>query len=98
MKKILRISLLLFWLFAIVAPSIITLCDIDKPVVVTNLNEEEHQETGKKSNGEEKFVSSNSLDFSLLSHSIESNSGFYHIMGHFDYTLEIVPPPPKHIG
>lgn len=98
MKSFFRISLLLFWLFAVVAPSVITLCDVDTPVVVTNLNEEEHQETGKKANGEEKFVGHSSLDFSLLSQSMESNSGFYHIMGHFDYTLEIVPPPPKSVG
>ncbi len=98
MKKFVRITLLLLWLFAIVAPSVITICDVDNPVVVTNLNEEEQQETGKKANGEEKFVNNGLLDFSLLSQSMESSIRFYHITGYFDYTLEIVPPPPKHIG
>lgn len=98
MKKIARVTLLLFWLFAIVAPSIITLCNVEQPVVITNLNEEEQQETGKKSNGEEKFVSNSFLNFSLLNQSRKSNACHYYCMSHLDYTLEKVLPPPKHIS
>lgn len=95
MKKFARITLLIFWLFAIVAPSIITLCNVEQPVVITNLNEEEQQETSKKVNGEEKFVNNSFLDFSLLNQSRKSNSCYYYCMGHLDHTLENVLPPPK---
>ncbi|MFH6603233.1 hypothetical protein ACEZ3G_07090 [Maribacter algicola] len=98
MKKIARLTLLILWAFAIVAPSLITLYDVDNPIVVSNLNEEEQQETGKKADSEEKFVGSASYDFSLLGLSMKTDMGYYHITGYFDYTLEIVPPPPKHIG
>ena len=97
MKDFMRITLLLLWLFAIVAPSVITLMDVDNPVVVTNLNEEEQEELGKKTQGEEKFVNENILDFSLIAQSQKSIMGDYHPLGHIDYTLEILLPPPKHI-
>ena len=48
MGPIIRITLLLIWLFAVCAPSVITLIHIEKPVIVNNLNEEEPHEQGKK--------------------------------------------------
>jgi len=98
MKYIARITLFLIWLFAVTAPSIITLCDIDNPIVVTNLNEEEQQESGKKSVGEEKFVKENSLDFSMIAiyeNTIRLN---HHIIGCFDLSLEVLSPPPEHLS
>ena len=98
MKYIARITLLLLWLFALTAPSIITLCDIDNPIVVTNLNEEEQQESGKKSMGEEKFVKENLLAFSLIAiykNSIKLN---HHIIGCFDLSLEVLSPPPEQLS
>lgn len=86
------------WLFAIVAPSIITLCDVENPVIVTNLNEEEQQETGKKSQAEEKIVNSGISDFSLIAQSKKSFIGDFYSLKHIDFTLEILLPPPERIG
>tara|TARA_R110002051_G_scaffold71624_5_gene129424 strand:+ start:64157 stop:64450 length:294 start_codon:yes stop_codon:yes gene_type:complete len=97
MKHIARITLLFLWLFAITAPSIITLCDIENPIVVSNLNEEE-QESGKKSMGEEKFVKENFIDFSMLAYSNNSNNRNYYIIGCFDFALEVISPPPEQLG
>lgn len=88
-----RITLLLLWLFAVTAPSIITLCDVENPIVVTNLNEEE-QESGKKSMGEEKFVKENSLDFSIVAIFENSISSNFNIEGYQDLSLEVLSPPP----
>ncbi|RAJ13919.1 hypothetical protein [Arenibacter echinorum] len=98
MKVFARILLLSLWLFAIVAPSAITLMDIDNPVIVTNLNEEEQQETGKKSPLQEKFVNDSSSNFSLIALSQKSIMGVYHPMGHINITQKILLPPPEHIS
>ncbi|ASO04526.1 hypothetical protein GQ41_3815 [Arenibacter algicola] len=98
MKVFARVLLLSLWLFAIVAPSAITLLDIDNPVIVTNLNEEEQQETGKKSPLQEKFVNDSFTDFSLIALSQKSLLGVYHPMGHVNFTQKILLPPPEHIS
>lgn len=98
MKNIARITLLTFWLFAITAPSLVTLCDVENAVVLTNLNEEEQQETGKKSVGEEKFVNDHLFDYSVLKHYKESEISDFHLFGTIDNFLEVVSPPPEHIG
>ncbi|MBU2948460.1 hypothetical protein [Zobellia uliginosa] len=98
MKVFARFLLLSFWLFAIAAPSVITLMDVDNPVILTNLNEEEQQEAGKKSPIEEKFVNYTYLDFSLIPLSEQSAIGHYYLMGHIDFTLEILLPPPESIS
>lgn len=88
-----RITLLLLWLFAVTAPSIITLCDIDNPIVITNLNEEE-QESGKKSMGEEKFFKENSLDFSTIAIFESSIISNFNPIGYLDLSQEVFSPPP----
>jgi len=98
MKVFARVLLLSLWLFAIVAPSAITLLDIDNPVIVTNLNEEEQQETGKKSPLQEKFVNDSFTDFSLIALSQKSLLGVYHPMGHVNFIQKILLPPPEHIS
>lgn len=98
MKVFARILLLSLWLFAIVAPSAITLLDMDNPVIVTNLNEEEQQETGKKSPLQEKFVNDSSTDFSLIALSQKSTMGIYCPMGHINFTQKILLPPPERIS
>lgn len=90
-----RITILLLWLFAVTAPSIITLCDIDNPIVVTNLNEEEQQESGKKSMGEEKFVKENFLDFTLIPLTKKLLVNNFLILGSFNLSFEILSPPPE---
>ena len=98
MKFIARITILLLWLFAVTAPSIITLCDIDNPIVLTNLNEEEQQESGKKSIGEEKFVKENLLDFSMISNYDSSFNDNIYVIGYFGLSLEVLSPPPEQLS
>lgn len=94
MKHIARFTLLILWLFAITAPSIITLCDVENPIVVTNLNEEEQQESGKKSMGEEKFVKESSLNFSIVAIFESSIIGNFNKTVYQDLFLEVLSPPP----
>ncbi|MGB6154223.1 MAG: hypothetical protein WBG48_19735 [Pricia sp.] len=98
MKVFAQILLLSLWLFAIVAPSVMTLVDDENPVLVTNLNEEEQQESGKKSQVNEKIMNDGHFDFSLIAHSKKAILGDYHSLGHIEYTVEILLPPPEHIG
>jgi len=87
--------LLGLWLFAIAAPSVITLIDVDKPVVVSNLNEEENKEQGKKSVDEKKVVNNGLSDFSLLSQWKESVIYNPYLLRNSDHRAEIVLPPPE---
>ena len=98
MKDFARITLLFLWLFAIVAPSALTLMDVENPITISNLNEEEQQETGKKVHSEEKISNGNIADFSLIAHSNKSVIGHYCLLAHIDYTSEILLPPPELIG
>jgi len=98
MKRFARISLLTLWLFAIVVPSAITLFDIENAIVITNLNEEEQQETGKKNQDEEKIIDGGIADFSMIAQSKKYVMGKHHSIGYLDYTLEILLPPPEHIS
>ncbi len=97
-KDLARITLLTLWLFAIVVPSVITLMDVDNSVIATNLNEEEQQESGKKTQDEEKIVNENIHDFSLIAQSKKSAMGDYNTLSHLEHTIEILLPPPEHIG
>ncbi len=87
--------LLGLWLFAIAAPSVITLIDVDKPVVVSNLNEEEHQEQGKKSVDEKKEDNNGLSDFSLLSQWQDSILHNPYLLRNSNHRAEIVLPPPE---
>ena len=98
MKNFAQLTLLILWLFAIIAPSAVTLMDVDNPIVVTNINEEEQQESGKKTQAEEKITTNNSLNFSLIAQCKKSVMGHYFLIAHIDYTSEILLPPPELIG
>ena len=95
MKDLVRIILLFLWLFAIAAPSIITLMGVDKSVVLTNINEEEQQEFGKKSQAEEKMVKDNTFKFSLEILHQNSIVDAYRPISYKAYILEILSPPPE---
>ncbi|MDV7137807.1 hypothetical protein R3X28_02920 [Maribacter sp. TH_r10] len=97
-KSNILITLLVVWIFAIVAPSVLTLIDTDNPVVITNLTEEEQQETGKKSQAEEKYVQMNIALFSPLSPLKNSSIGSYYYNGINNIPLEIPVPPPEPLG
>jgi hypothetical protein len=89
-------TLLFVWIFAIFAPSVITLYNNDGNTILTsNLNEEEQQEQGEKNQGEKKIVKENSSDFSLLAAIKKSELGNFYFMAHTDHTVEILLPPPE---
>ena len=98
MKKFAHFTLLSFWLFAVVAPTAVALMDIDNPIVVTNLNEEEQQEAVKKIQAEEKIVNGNKSQFSLILQSKKSIMGHHYFIDHIDHTSEILLPPPEPLG
>ncbi|MEO9890881.1 hypothetical protein [Aurantibacter sp.] len=98
MKVFSRFLLLFLWLFAITAPSIITLLDTDNPIIITNLNEEEQQEVIKKSSLEEKMLNDGYFNFSLITLSDQSDKTDYYTLRFVDFTLEILLPPPEHIS
>jgi len=98
MRYFARILLLSLWLFAIVVPSVITLLSDEHTVMVTNLNEEEQQEYGKKVLSEEKIGRDYYFDFSVIAQSKKSVLGEYHTQKHIDYTTEILLPPPEYIS
>lgn len=98
MKYYALLILFTLWLFAIVAPSVITLMDVDNPILVTSLNEEEQQKSGKKSPSEEKIISEGHFDFSLIAQSRRAILGDYYPIGHIDHTIEILLPPPEQIS
>ena len=97
MKNLGHLILLAFWLFAIVAPSVVSLMDADNPIVITNLNEEEQQESGKKSQAEEKIINRNTINFALIAQSKKSITGDYYMISHIDHPSEILLPPPEQI-
>ncbi len=91
--------LLFSWVFAIVAPPLVSMLNPDKkPIVTVNLNEEEQHDQGKKSPVEEKFLTGNICDFSLIAQSKKSAMGNYNPITHINIPSEILLPPPKHIG
>lgn len=92
------IVLLSVWIFAILAPPIITLMNDDGNAVISmNVTEEEQQEQGKKNHGEKLILENSSPGAYHLSHLL--NLGFYdfYLLGHYDRNSEIVLPPPEPI-
>ncbi|APQ17179.1 hypothetical protein [Maribacter hydrothermalis] len=98
MKNIARITLLILWLFALSAPSVITIFNINDTIVLTNLNEEEQQESVKKSIGEEKFVKENYLNFSLIASYKNLIQSSFQVVDNSILSLDVVSPPPKYIS
>jgi len=96
MKAVARMTLLFLWLFAVVAPSIIILCDVENTVLVLNLNEEE-QEMGQKSQVDEKIIGSVIFDFSLIAQSKEFFAADFYSLRYIDFASEVLLPPPEQI-
>tara|TARA_R110002020_G_scaffold114593_2_gene263487 strand:- start:109765 stop:110043 length:279 start_codon:yes stop_codon:yes gene_type:complete len=88
--------MLSIWLFAIFAPSVITLVERDgQTVVMTNLTEEENHDQGKKDFGEKKmvFYKYGIPSFSLL---LPNQRAFkLRKISISNYSLEIPLPPPE---
>lgn len=88
-------TLLAIWLFAVIAPPVISLVNSEERVYISFNQNEEEQEQGKKDNSEEKIVQE-SLDhseFIALSNSSNFNlETLNKVPPHF---LEIPSPPPE---
>lgn len=90
------LTLLFVWIFAILAPPVISLINDDGNAVITiNLNEEEQQEQGKKSQDEEKIVKENAVDLSFLANVKKGKTDNFYVMSLTDHTVEILLPPPE---
>lgn len=99
LKPYLHFFLLSTWLFAIVAPSMVSyLSSKDQTVITFNLGEEEQQEQGQKSSVEEKFVRENTNDFSIVRFQIKSPIKDLEYIIYSNHTLEVLSPPPKQIS
>ena len=96
-KSRVHVILLGLWLFAIMAPSVITLADVDKPLVVSNLTEEEQQEQGKNSLDEKKVLNDGLSGLSLLSLWQESALFNPYLLKDSDHNAEIILPPPESV-
>jgi hypothetical protein len=96
MININKIYILLFiWVFALAAPTVISILDNDFKIVVKNFSEEEHQQhQGEKVKEIEKYVAPN---FYALSYRIKQknlayiNSSFLY---NSQYFAKIIIPPP----
>jgi len=89
-------TLIGIWLFAIVAPSVITLVNNEESILISlNLNEEEQQEQSKKDDKEEKILLENWLAQTELSQ--QEKSLFLDIEKIIFSTnsIEIPLPPPE---
>ncbi|MCG2459354.1 hypothetical protein K8352_01175 [Flavobacteriaceae bacterium F89] len=96
-RNYIRFTLLFLWVFAIVAPTVITLVERNpKSVVMNTLNEEEHQNQGKKVVGE-KEIAFDSFNYqSLLAFQNGKISCEISSKRLMDRALEILLPPPRH--
>jgi hypothetical protein len=68
---------------------------IEKPVAVNNLNEEEPQEQGKKTQSDEIIFNAIPGALALTALSRTSPLADYYQWGHPNHNLEIFLPPPK---
>ena len=90
------ISLITFWLFSIVAPSVISLVNDGESIIISlNLNEEEQQESSKKDDNEEKIILENWL--AQIQFSIYEKSQYSEIekINFSSHSIEIPLPPPE---
>ena len=84
------------WLFAIVAPSVIILADNDRTIVVSNLNEEEQQEKGKKDVDEKELFDKSLSGYLLVSNSDDCSNYAFYPVNCPGSILDIILPPPEH--
>lgn len=95
MQGTFRFILIAFWLFALTAPSVLTLIDPEGSKLVMNLNEEDAEESTFSPFDEEQLATEN---YFALFHPIQTKKIELTSMGWFialDHTLEVVLPPPE---
>ncbi|MCE2613464.1 hypothetical protein LVD13_10800 [Flavobacteriaceae bacterium D16] len=89
-------TLLLIWLFAIIAPPVITLVNEEERVYISINQNEEEQEQGKKDTSEEKIVQETLEYGSLLAFSATSKFKSHNVNQTPAFFLEIPLPPPEY--
>lgn len=94
-KKTIIGLLLSIWLFAIVAPVVISLYSDDQPVAILNLNEEEHPEQETKNLGEKQVPNDGNLICFLRIELKRTETLPVRVLGHTDYPREVHLPPPE---
>lgn len=95
MQGTFRFILIAFWLFALTAPSMLTLLDLEGSKLVLNLNEEDAEESTFSTFDEEQWAIEN---YFALFHPIQTKKIELTSIGWFiglDHTLEVVLPPPE---
>ena len=89
-------TLIGIWLFAIVAPSVITLANNGENIIISlNLNEEEQQEQSKKDDKEEKILLENCVAQVQLSPHEKSPYLEIEKINSSTHSIEIPLPPPE---
>ena len=92
-------TLIFLWIFAIVAPTVITLVDRNpKSVVISTLNEEEHQKQGKKDVGEKEIAFESFRNQGLFAFQNKKNPCESATVWPMDRALEILVPPPQYLN
>lgn len=89
-------ALLAIWLFAVIAPPLITLVNEDERVYISINQNEEEQEQGKKDNTEEKIVQESLEYASLLFFRTSRNFNSENTDKVISCFLEIPLPPPEY--
>ncbi|MCX2718374.1 hypothetical protein [Lentiprolixibacter aurantiacus] len=89
-------ALLAIWLFAVIAPPLITLVNEDERVYISINQNEEEQEQGKKDNTEEKIVQESLEYASLLFFRTSRNFNSENTGEVLPCFLEIPLPPPEY--
>lgn len=98
-RHFILITLLSLWIFAIVAPTVITLVDRNqKSVVISTLNEEEHQKQGKKEVGKKEIAFEYFRNQGLLAFQNKKNPCELSMVWPMDRALEILVPPPRYLN
>jgi len=96
MKTITLFILSILLVVAILAPSVITLLDIEnKTELVIDFNEEDNKKEEKKENKNKEFVSSADFDaLSYLNFDFSNKASFY-LEKNYSFSTSIVLPPPR---
>lgn len=95
MKSFIFVILTSIWFTGILAPPILQLLDVDKPLIIINLNEEEPQELAKKDLSEEIILSNLPGHQSIFFLSSLTQTNWEHSLQYLSYSSEIHLPPPE---
>lgn len=95
MKSFIIVILTSVWLTGILAPPILQLLDVTKPIITITLNEEEPQEQAKKDLSEEIILSNLPGHQSVYFLSSLSQTNWEHNLSYLSYSTEIQLPPPE---